>query len=70
MKNSIKNLKAILVVFAFVCTTSVMAQSNPGGFDDNVNDNNASVPIDGGLAVIILGAAAFGIKKLRDNKNA
>ena len=72
MKNSIKNLKAIIAVFAFVCTTSVMAQgpSGPGSFDDNVNDNNSSVPIDGGLAVVILGAAAFGIKKLRDNKNA
>lgn len=68
MKNFIKIMKATLLVFAFVCTTSVMAQG-PGGFDDNViDDENSSVPLDGGIAVLILGAAAFGIKKLRDNK--
>ena len=27
-----------------------------------------SVPIDGGLSILLLGAAAFGVKKLRDNK--
>jgi hypothetical protein len=28
-----------------------------------------SVPLDGGLGILVLGAAAFGAKKLRDNKN-
>lgn len=64
MKNLIKTLKATILVFAFVCTSNVMAQG-PGGFDDNVKD----VPLDGGLAVLLVGAAAFGVKKLRDNKN-
>ncbi|MDG1728677.1 MAG: hypothetical protein P8K68_06755 [Algibacter sp.] len=64
MKNSIKTIKTIVTVFAFVFTTSVMAQG-PGGFDDNVVD----VPLDGGLAVLIVGAAAYGVKKLRQNKN-
>ncbi|MCB4798124.1 PID-CTERM protein-sorting domain-containing protein [Neotamlana laminarinivorans] len=27
-----------------------------------------SVPLDGGLGILVLGAAAFGVKKLRDNK--
>jgi hypothetical protein len=66
MKKSLKTLKATILVFAFVCTTSLMAQG-PGGFDDNVEDNNSGVPLDGGIAVLIIGAAAFGIKKLRDN---
>ena len=66
-KNYMKTMKATLLVFAFVCTTSLMAQG-PGGFDDNVEDNNSSVPLDGGIAILIVGAAAFGIKKLRDNK--
>lgn len=26
-----------------------------------------SVPLDGGLSILLLGAAAFGVKKLRDN---
>jgi len=28
-----------------------------------------SVPLDGGLGFLVLGAAAFGVKKLRENKN-
>jgi hypothetical protein len=28
-----------------------------------------SVPLDGGLGILLVGAAAFGIKKLRDKKN-
>ena len=35
---------------------------NTGGHD--------SIPLDGGLSILLLGAAAFGVKKLRDNKNA
>ena len=26
------------------------------------------IPLDGGLSILLLGAAAFGVKKLRDNK--
>ena len=37
----------------------------PNGSSD---DKPGSVPLDGGLSVLLLGAAAFGIKKLRDNK--
>ena len=29
-----------------------------------------SVPLDGGLGFLVLGAAAFGVKKLRGNKKA
>ncbi|MEP1489392.1 MAG: hypothetical protein ABJK28_13295 [Algibacter sp.] len=28
-----------------------------------------SVPLDGGLSILVLGAAAFGVRKLRGNKN-
>ena len=28
-----------------------------------------SIPLDGGLGILVLGAAAFGVKKLRINKN-
>ena len=30
--------------------------------------NNHSVPLDGGLSILLLGAAAFGVKKLRESK--
>ncbi len=33
------------------------------------NGGGDSVPLDGGLGILVLGAAAFGAKKLRDNKN-
>lgn len=32
------------------------------------NKKQDSVPLDGGLSILVLGAAAFGVKKLRDNK--
>lgn len=44
---------------------------NQGNDKQKGNTNkrkNTSVPLDGGLSVLILGAAAFGVKKLRDNK--
>lgn len=37
------------------------AASNSGPSD--------SVPLDGGLSFLVLGAAAFGVRKLRGNKN-
>ncbi|GAA4799672.1 PID-CTERM protein-sorting domain-containing protein [Litoribaculum gwangyangense] len=34
----------------------------------NGNRNNDSVPLDGGLSALLLGATAFGVKKLREKK--
>ncbi|MEP1490383.1 MAG: hypothetical protein ABJL44_15585 [Algibacter sp.] len=31
----------------------------------NCNKGSTSIPLDGGLSILLLGAAAFGIKKLR-----
>ncbi|MDO7171990.1 PID-CTERM protein-sorting domain-containing protein [Mariniflexile sp. AS56] len=78
MKNSkntlIKTLKVMVVIIAFICTTNIQAQGiagppNLGGqSDNNVQDNPDSIPLDGGLAILLAGAAAFGIKKLRNKK--
>ena len=39
---------------------------NPG----NTNGGGAdSIPLDGGLTILLLGAAAFGVKKIKDSKN-
>ena len=37
--------------------------------EDRDHGGTTSVPLDGGLGILVLGAAAFGVKKLRDNKN-
>ena len=60
-KNFFKTIKATAIVFALIATTSLSAQP---GFNDNVQD----VPLDAGLIALLIGAAAYGIKKLRDNK--
>ncbi|KAA5827601.1 hypothetical protein FPF71_01800 [Algibacter amylolyticus] len=73
-----KTVSRIIIVFALVCfSNNLNAQFGPGGGPgsgpggpptDTVD--NGDVPLDGGLAILLLGAAAFGIKKLRDNKNS
>lgn len=42
-----------------------------GSYNDGENGDNTgdSVPLDGGLSILLIGAAAFGVKKLRGNKN-
>ncbi|GGK11921.1 hypothetical protein GCM10007962_02700 [Yeosuana aromativorans] len=42
------------------------------GSNNNPNGRTGtrdSIPLDGGLSILLLGAAAFGVKKLRDKKN-
>lgn len=41
------------------------SNNNPNG---RTGDRD-SIPLDGGLSILLLGATAFGIKKLRANKN-
>lgn len=42
---------------------------NHDGDDDHSGGGNTSVPLDGGLSILLIGAATFGVKKLRGNKN-
>ena len=41
-------------------------KNNPNYCDPQTGDQ---VPLDGGLGVLVLGAAAFGVRKLRNRKN-
>lgn len=56
------------------CGHNQNSESNDSS-DDSSDDNGSSdgntdsVPLDGGLSILLLGAAAFGVKKLRDKKN-
>ncbi|MBC3758357.1 hypothetical protein H7U19_08080 [Hyunsoonleella sp. SJ7] len=64
MKNTKKMFSKTTIAFialALIATTNLMAQP---GFNDNVKD----VPLDGGLVALLIGAAAFGVKKLRDSR--
>lgn len=82
LKNNIsKLLGTFILIFSLTFSTSSYA-ANPGGSDDDSrsedprsDDDSRSddgggdtIPLDGGLSVLLLGAAAFGVKKLRDNK--
>jgi hypothetical protein len=43
--------------------------SSQGGSDDHHGNGGDAVPLDGGLGILALGAAAFGVRKLRGNKH-
>jgi hypothetical protein len=67
MKSSKNRLRkfigTVAIVLAMVCTTGLFAQQPPGGQTDTVD-----VPLDGGLIALVIGAAAYGVKKLYDKK--
>jgi hypothetical protein len=60
----VKVISAMVIVLAMVCTTNLNAQGPPGG----ATDTQDAIPLDGGLIALVIGAAAFGVKKLRDKK--
>ena len=68
MKNIFKNnWKVFVIVIAISGSTSLFAQT---GFGDDVDDaGGVGVPLDGGLSLLVAGAAAYGIKKLRDKRS-
>ena len=69
MKNKnnmfIKALSSLIIVFALTFSMGLNAQGPPTGPTDPSTD---AIPLDGGLAILLAGAAAFGIKKLRAKK--
>jgi hypothetical protein len=62
MKNSIKILLILTIVLVFV--NFVNAQPGSGGFTDEPND----VPLDGGVIILAVASASYGIKKLIKGK--
>ena len=68
MKNSKAKLykvaSTLFILFLVLGITSLSAQGNPPGGATNTVD----VPLDGGLLALLIGAAAYGVKKLRDKK--
>ena len=78
--NISKLLGALFIIFALTFSTSSHAvdsnssksskssKSYKSSKSSKSSKKTDSVPIDGGLSILLLGAAAFGVKKLRDNK--
>lgn len=58
-----KTFQIGILILALTCTASISAQPS---FDDDVEDG---IPLDGGLSLLIAGAAAYGVKKLRKSKD-
>lgn len=64
MKNPITLTLAIIICLNF----AVSAQK---GFDDDIDDmgnEEETAPVDGGIIYLLAGAAAYGLKKYRDQK--
>ncbi|OSZ79138.1 hypothetical protein CAP35_13055 [Chitinophagaceae bacterium IBVUCB1] len=53
----------LVIIFFFAGIACVLAQGP--GFDDDVVDE---VPLDGGVSALVVAAAAYGAKKLKDMK--
>lgn len=76
MKNSknkiLKTVVALGFVFTLICPMRINAQidtpTSPPPVGPVERPGGDAIPLDGGLSILLLGAAAFGIKKLRENK--
>jgi hypothetical protein len=72
-----KKIKAILVLFAIFAMPFLSISDPPAGPDPNLNGNgtpNGTVPvgapIDGGLGILIILGAGYGIKKIFNAKKS
>ncbi len=56
-----KQIKLLIIILLICVPVVLFAQA---GFGDDVSDT----PIDGGLSLLVIGAAGYGIKKLKEIK--
>jgi hypothetical protein len=55
-----KYILRLSLAFTLAIITSVTVNAQPG-FDDDVEDT----PVDGGIATLVVGAAAFGYRQIK-----
>ncbi len=60
-----KHSKKILLAVTVVLISTLIANAQGPGFDDDVVDE---IPLDGGVSALIVAGAAYGAKKLKDAK--
>ena len=74
-----KILTVSLVVVAALCVSPMISYAGGPGFDDNVknwdddddrydDDDSNEIPLDGGLSVLAVAGAAYGVKRVRDSR--
>ena len=68
MKNTYKIASALIVIIMLL--SPMMALAGGPGFNGGVDDggNTCSVPLDGGLTLLIASGLGYGIKKLSRKK--
>lgn len=62
-----KNLKKVLLALSLIAFCQFTASAQGPGFDDDTIDQ---VPVDGGLSILAIAGIGYGVKKLKDNKQA
>ncbi len=76
MKNVIKRLKLVLVIGMITMPTILMARdplgdSTIGGGDPNpYPQNDAELPFDGGVSLLVAAGIGYGLKKVYDKRKA
>lgn len=76
-----KILTVSLVIVAAICVSPMISYAGGPGFDDNVknwdddddrwnddDDDSNEIPLDGGLSVLAVAGAAYGVKRVRDSR--
>lgn len=76
-----KILTVSLVIVAAICVLPMISYAGGPGFDDNVknwdddddrwnddDDDSNEIPLDGGLSVLAVAGAAYGVKHVRDSR--
>jgi len=66
MKVVRKRIQYLLIVLIMLVGSPVFAQLP--GFDDNVDDEGITAPIDGFVGLAFLAGIVFGVKKLKGKK--
>jgi hypothetical protein len=56
------HIRRLLFALIVACCMPLFLYAQPG-FDDDVDDD---VPLDGGLSVLAVAGAAYGLKKIKD----
>lgn len=69
------SIKRILAILSFVFCFIVVGLSNPPGSGnpgdgDGETPDSPSIPIDGGISLLLAAGAAYGAKKIYQNKKS
>lgn len=58
-----KMITQVVITILLACPISLFAQPDANGNDPDQSD----LPVDGGLSLLLVSGAAYGLKKLRDH---